>query len=235
MEATNVTRTFNPNETPTTAIRGVNLAITSGEMIGICGPSGCGKSTLLHLLGAMDAPTGGAIQLAGTDLAAVDEKQRIELRRTKIGFVFQAFHLLPTLTVLENVTLPLDLQDIAPSVSRGQALELLDRVGMSHRAGHFPSQLSGGEMQRTAIARAVIHRPLLVLADEPTGSLDSVNGEQILDLLCELNCESGQTIVMATHSVTAAERMHRVIHMRDGLIEPHEPSSEVSETTRAST
>jgi putative ABC transport system ATP-binding protein len=225
-----VTRIYNQHDNPTTAILDVSLQIATGEMVAICGPSGCGKSTLLHLLGAMDRPTDGSILLGDIDLGAIDESQRVDIRRTKIGFVFQAFHLLPTLNVLENVTLPLDLEDVSPSESRGRATELLERVGLAHRAKHFPSQLSGGEMQRAAIARAVIHEPLLLLADEPTGSLDSANGAQILELLVDLNSTFRQTIVMATHSQTAAHNMHRVVHMRDGQVENIEQNDEVPKT-----
>lgn len=219
VDVTQVTRIYNQHDNPTTAIRDVSLQICAGEMVGICGPSGCGKSTLLHLLGAMDRPTEGSILLGDTDLGAISETRRVDIRRTQIGFVFQAFHLLPTLNVLENVTLPLDLERVAPQDSERRARELLERVGLQHRASHFPSQLSGGEMQRAAIARAVIHEPLLLLADEPTGSLDSTNGAQILQLLAELNSTFRQTIVVATHSQTAARNMHRIVHMRDGEIE----------------
>jgi putative ABC transport system ATP-binding protein len=227
VSVTGVTRIYNQLDNPTTALCDVSLEVRAAEMVAICGPSGCGKSTLLHLLGAMDRPTEGSIILGGTDLGEIDEGRRIDIRRTQIGFVFQAFHLLPTLNVLENVTLPLDLEGVALSESHRRATDLLERVGLSHRVKHFPSQLSGGEMQRAAIARAVIHEPLLLLADEPTGSLDSTNGAQIFDLLAELNSTFGQTVVVATHSHSAAQKMHRVVHMRDGQVEHIEQNDDL--------
>lgn len=223
-------RVYNQHDNPTEALRGVDLRVRRGEMVAICGPSGCGKSTLLHLLGAMDRPSGGRIRLGNHQLADMTEAERVDLRRTEIGFVFQAFHLLPTLTVLENVTLPLELESLEASDSRRRAERLLERVGLAHRLSHYPSQLSGGEMQRVAVARAVVHEPLLLLADEPTGSLDSANGDQILALLVQLNRELGQTIIMATHSRNAALHMHRIVHMRDGQVERLEQNDDISET-----
>jgi putative ABC transport system ATP-binding protein len=182
------------------------------------GPSGCGKSTLLHLVGGMDTPSRGRVLLDGLDLNELDEEALARVRRTRIGFVFQFFNLLPTLTVVENVSLPLLLDGANETKSRERAGALIDHVGLAARANHFPAQLSGGEMQRAAIARAVVTRPRLVLADEPTGNLDTDNGSQVMKLLADLNRDLGVTILLATHSEEAAGYASRTIRMRDGLI-----------------
>ena len=200
------------------AVRGVTLRLEAGDFVALMGPSGCGKSTLLHLCGAMDRPTGGSLTIEETDIRRLSDDQLTRLRRERLGFVFQFFNLLPTLTVRENIELPLLLAGMAGSESERRAVELADRVGLGHRLGHYPQQLSGGEMQRAAIARAVIHRPALLIADEPTGNLDSVNGENVLALLGELNRETGLTILMATHSRETAAIAGRLITMRDGLM-----------------
>jgi len=200
------------------ALRGVSLRAEAGEFIALMGPSGCGKSSLLHILGGMDRPTRGSVSLGGVALDALNEQQLAEVRRKKIGFVFQFFNLLPTLTVSENIALPLLLDGVRDREANERTRTLLDRVGLSPRAGHYPAELSGGEMQRTAVARAIITRPELILADEPTGNLDTDNGEQVMKLLAELNRETGVTIILATHSTEAAAFATREIRMRDGLI-----------------
>jgi putative ABC transport system ATP-binding protein len=207
------------------ALRGVSFQVEPGDFIALMGPSGCGKSTLLHLVGGMDRPTRGSIELDGVRLDSLDEEALAKLRRKKIGFVFQFFNLLPTLTVAENVALPMMLDGAADRASRDRTLALLDRVGLGSRASHFPAELSGGEMQRTAVARALVNSPEIVLADEPTGNLDSENGEQVMRLLAGLNRELGVTIILATHSEEAARFTKRTIRMRDGQIEREDGAS----------
>ena len=217
--AEGVGKTYDHGETPVVAVRGVDLSIQRGEFVALMGPSGCGKSTLLHLCGAMDYPTQGRILLDGADLKSLDDSALTRIRRRQIGFVFQSFNLLPTLTAVENVALPLMLDGVAPAVAKRKAANIIERVGLLHRSGHYPQQLSGGEMQRIGIARAVCHTPLLVLADEPTGNLDSSNGAEVLELLRELNEDLGVTLLLATHSSEMAAASQRVLHMVDGRIE----------------
>ncbi len=200
------------------ALRGVSFSVREGEFISLMGPSGCGKSTLLHLCGAIDRPSRGRVTLDGAQLDSLTEEESSRLRRERVGFVFQFFNLLPTLTVSENVALPRMLAGRSERESRASALALLDRVGMLSRAAHFPAELSGGEMQRTAVARALINEPRLLLADEPTGNLDSENGSQVMQLLAALNRDLGKTIILATHSEEAASYTTRTIRMKDGLI-----------------
>ncbi len=211
-----VKKVYNGGETPVEAVRGVSLELQAGDFVALMGPSGCGKSTLLHLCGAMDRPSAGRILIDRTEIGSLSDDHLTEFRRRRIGFVFQFFNLLPTLTVLENISLPLLLDHRNSSEADRQARELAGRVGLSHRLNHYPQQLSGGEMQRAAIARAVIHRPALLIADEPTGNLDSENGRKILQLLSELNDETGITILMATHSDETAAAAKRIVGMRDG-------------------
>jgi putative ABC transport system ATP-binding protein len=201
------------------ALRGVSLEMLAGEFVALMGPSGCGKSTLLHLLGGMDRPTHGRVVIGGTELATLSETALAQFRRRRVGFIFQFFNLLPTLTVLENAALPLMLDGVSDHEAQERAMVLLERVGLHTRASHFPAELSGGEMQRVAVARAVISKPALILADEPTGSLDSENGRQVMALLRELNHELGLTIVLATHDDEAARFAGRIIRLRDGMIE----------------
>src|SRR5262245_24334765 len=182
------------------------------------GPSGCGKSSLLHLCGAMDRPTSGSLFIEGTQLERLNDLALTRLRRCRIGFVFQFFNLLPTLTVAENVALPLLLAGVPKGKADGEATRWIDRVGLADRRAHYPQQLSGGEMQRAALARAVAHRPALLLADEPTGNLDSANSIRVLELLRELNEETGVAVLLATHSAEIAAAAKRVLHMRDGIL-----------------
>ncbi|MEN3332307.1 MAG: putative transport system ATP-binding protein [Blastocatellia bacterium] len=201
------------------ALRGVSFTVEAGEFIALMGPSGCGKSSLLHIVGGMDRATGGRVTLNEVSFASLNEEELARLRRRQIGFVFQFFNLLPTLTVEENVALPLMLDGAQERETGERAKALLTRVGLSDRATHYPAELSGGEMQRTALARAIIAQPQLVLADEPTGNLDSDNGHQVMQLLAELNRETGVTIILATHASESAEYARRLIRMRDGLVE----------------
>jgi putative ABC transport system ATP-binding protein len=224
--AEQVRKTYAGGEAPVEAVRGVSLTLDAGDFVAVMGPSGGGKSTLLHLCGAMDRPTAGRVLIEGVSLGGLSDDALTKLRRERVGFVFQFFNLLPTLTVLENITLPLLLARGDAGEAEARAEELAARVGLSHRLGHFPSQLSGGEMQRAAMARAVIHRPALLIADEPTGNLDSENGARVLQLLQELNEEMSLTLLLATHSHETAAAAHRVIHIRDGLIEKEVRSQE---------
>jgi putative ABC transport system ATP-binding protein len=206
-------------ETVVSAVRGCSFTIEPGDFVSVMGPSGCGKSTLLHLCGAMERPTSGRLTFEGRELGELDEDALTLVRRQRVGVVFQSFNLLPTLTVVENVTLPLLLAGRDEAEAERQADALLARMGLTNRGRHYPSQLSGGEQQRAAIARAVVHAPALVIADEPTGNLDSENGARVLDLLVEINRESAVTILLATHDPSIAAAAHRVLHMRDGAIE----------------
>ena len=217
--AEKVSKTYGGGEAPVEAVRGVSLELAGGDFVAVMGPSGCGKSTLLHLCGAMDRPTAGRLFVEGVDLAGLSDDRLTHLRRERIGFVFQFFNLLPTLTVAENIALPLLLAGGAARAGEARARALAGRMGLGHRLGHYPQQLSGGEMQRAAMARAVVHEPALLVADEPTGNLDSENGSRVLGLLGELNQELGLTILLATHSAETAAAAGRVIHMRDGEIE----------------
>ena len=207
------------------AVRDCSFSIDAGEFVALAGPSGCGKSTLLHLAGAMDRPSAGRLMFEGASLSALDDERLTRLRRQRIGFVFQFFNLLPTLSVLENIALPLLLAGADPREADVRAGEIANRVGLAHRLRHFPSQLSGGELQRAAIARAVVHTPGLLIADEPTGNLDSENGRRVLELLVDLNRSGGVTILLATHAAEIAAAAGRVLHMRDGLIERVETAS----------
>ena len=219
LRAEGIGKTYTQGEAPVVAVREVDLSLKKGEFVALTGPSGCGKSTLLHLCGGMDYPTRGRIWLDGCDLGSLDEGSLTRIRRRQIGFVFQTFNLLPTLTAVENTALPLLLEGVSPDAARQRATGLLERVGLGHRLGHYPQQLSGGEMQRVGIARAVCHQPLLLLADEPTGNLDSANGADVLELLQELNQSLGVTVLLATHSARMAAASQRVLHMVDGRIE----------------
>lgn len=198
-------------------MQNVSLQVKKGEFVAIMGPSGCGKSTLLNILGLLDNPTEGTYLLDGTDVSRMQEDERTELRKGKLGFVFQSFNLIDELTVLENIELPLLYMNVPKKERRQKVKEVVERVAMSHRAGHFPAQLSGGQQQRVAIARAVISRPHIILADEPTGNLDSKHGKEVMELLKELHRE-GTTIIMVTHSLHDANYAERIINLFDGEI-----------------
>jgi putative ABC transport system ATP-binding protein len=222
--AENVRRTYTVGNMEVHAVGGVTLTLEAGDFVALVGPSGCGKSTLLHLCGAMDRPSSGTVRLESAVLDRLGDDELTRIRRERVGFVFQFFNLLPTLTLLENVELPLLLSGQRPATAQPAARALLDRVGLGPRLHHYPPQLSGGEMQRGALARALIHRPALVIADEPTGNLDSENGQRVLALLTELNRETGVTMLLATHAPDIAAAAGRVVRMRDGRIEPERPS-----------
>jgi putative ABC transport system ATP-binding protein len=217
--ATDVRRDFALTGRPVHALRGVSLSIERGEYVAIAGPSGSGKSTLLHLLGGIDAPSSGAIELEGRRLDRLSDRELTRLRLTRIGFVFQRFHLLPVLTAAENVELPMAEAGIGRRERQARVRELLDYVGLADRATHRATQLSGGEMQRVAIARALANRPALLLADEPTGELDHDTGEEILGLFRRIN-RDGATLVVVTHDERLATQASRLIHMQDGRILP---------------
>jgi putative ABC transport system ATP-binding protein len=212
----NLTRQVSSPEGTLTIVDDVDLDIRLGESVAIVGASGAGKSTLLALLAGLDLPTGGEVWLSGQALTPLDEDGRAELRAARVGFVFQSFHLVPSLTALENVMLPLELA--GDRSARGAAMGVLDRVGLAPRVHHYPRQLSGGERQRVAIARAFVARPVILFADEPTGNLDAATGERIADLLFRLNEESGTTLVLVTHDRTLAERCDRTIRLRAGRL-----------------
>jgi len=208
---------FKTDEIETTALNKVDLEVQKGEFVAIMGPSGCGKSTLLNIVGLLDNPTNGSLIFDGTEVSRFKEKQRTELRKANIGFVFQSFNLIDELTVYENVELPLLYLKVSAAERKQKVEAVLDRMKIAHRRKHFPQQLSGGQQQRVAIARAVVANPKLILADEPTGNLDSANGEEVMKLLSELNNE-GATIVMVTHSPSDAEYAHRIVQLFDGHI-----------------
>jgi putative ABC transport system ATP-binding protein len=223
VEARDVTRVFPMRAGPVVAVRNVALRVGAGDHLAICGPSGCGKSTLLHLLGCVDAPTGGTLLFEDRDVTTLGDRERSQIRLTRIGFVFQRFFLLPMLTAAENVELPQGEAGVSRSERQRRTEELLRYVGLSARADHRPSQLSGGELQRVAIARALANRPRLLLADEPTGELDQSTGEQIAALLDRVNAD-GTALVIVTHDVVLARRARRILTMRDGAIVSGEPS-----------
>jgi putative ABC transport system ATP-binding protein len=200
------------------ALRGIDLEVERGEMVAIVGPSGSGKTTLLNCLSGLDAFNGGQVVVDGQDLSTMSDRARTAYRRDHMGFVFQAFNLLPVLSAVENVEIPLLLQNLSSRDSRRRSLEMLETLGLAHRANHRPDQLSGGEQQRVAVARALVHRPAVVWADEPTGNLDTEVTQVIVELLVRMN-KDGQTIVLVTHNPQVAERARRTVHMRDGRIE----------------
>jgi putative ABC transport system ATP-binding protein len=210
---------YRTEDVETTALDRFDLAIAAGEFLAIMGPSGCGKSTLLNILGMLDTPTAGAYVFKGENIAGYSERKLADLRKRNIGFIFQSFNLIDELTVAENVELALLYHDVAGAERRRRVGEALERVGMAHRAGHRPAQLSGGQQQRVAVARAVVAAPAMILADEPTGNLDSQHGAEVMGLLRELNGR-GTTVVMVTHSPSDAGHARRVIHMIDGRFAP---------------
>jgi putative ABC transport system ATP-binding protein len=216
IEAQGLARTYQMGTTEIRALRGVDVRIGPGEFVALMGPSGCGKSTLMQLLGCLDTPTAGRYWLEGRDVGALPGDERARLRRTRIGFVFQTFNLLPRLTALENVALPLLYQKRVVGL-RERAASTLAHLGLTHRADHHPAEMSGGECQRVAIARAVVTQPGIILADEPTGNLDSSTGAEIMDLLDRLNAE-GRTLLVVTHNAEVAAHAGRILHMHDGQI-----------------
>ena len=222
MELREVTKDYPQGGRRVHALRGITLRIAGGEFVSIMGPSGSGKSTLLHLLGALDAPTSGQVLFEGQDLQHLSDRERSLVRRQRIGFIFQFFNLLPTLTAVENIALPLLLARIGRREARHRAATALESVGLGHRADHFPEQLSGGEMQRTAIARALVTGPALVLCDEPTGNLDSAASREILAVLRALPDPGRRAVVMVTHDAQAAAVGDRVVRLRDGRGEVEE-------------
>lgn len=221
LEASDITRNYQIDAAPVAALRGVSLKVERGDFIALTGPSGCGKSTLLQICGAMDRADEGELRLDGLEVNSLDDAALTRLRREKIGFVFQFFNLLPTLSVRENIAMPLLLSKTPEPDAFERAELMAERVGIAHRLDHLPGQISGGEAQRAAIARAVIHRPGLLIADEPTGSLDSTNGRRVLDLLQELNREIGVAVLMATHDAGVASAAGKILAMKDGrMVEP---------------
>ena len=217
IQITDISKVFRTSEVETVALNHVNLEVKEGEFVAIMGPSGCGKSTLLNILGLLDNPTEGSYRLVGEEVAGLKERERTNVRKGKLGFVFQSFNLIDELNVYENVELPLTYLGLKASERRRMVESILKRMNLSHRAKHFPQQLSGGQQQRVAIARAVVANPKLILADEPTGNLDSKNGKEVMGLLSELNNE-GTTIVMVTHSQHDAGYADRIINLFDGQV-----------------
>ncbi len=217
VKLTSLSKTYRAAEIETAALANVNLDIAEGEFVAIMGPSGCGKSTLLNILGMLDTPTAGAYRFRDQDISRWSEAKLADLRKRNLGFVFQSFNLIDELTVEGNVELALLYQGISAAERKGRVAEALDRMKIAHRAKHFPAALSGGQQQRVAVARAVVGKPALILADEPTGNLDSHHGEEVMKLLCELNA-AGTTIVMVTHSSAHAEYARRTINLFDGRV-----------------
>ncbi len=217
IELEGLSKVFYTEEVETHALEGIDLRIETGEFVSIAGPSGCGKTTLLSILGLLDSPTAGGYLLDGTPVEQLSAGQRARIRNQAIGFIFQAFNLIGDLTVFENVELPLTYRSMPGGERRDRVRAALERVGMAHRIGHYPSQLSGGQQQRVAVARAIVGKPLILLADEPTGNLDSRNGNAVMDLLRELHAE-GATICMVTHDPRYAHMADRQIHLFDGQL-----------------
>ncbi len=214
----NVSRIYKIGDVETRALRGVSLTIESGEFTALVGPSGSGKTTLLQILGCLDQPTGGEVYINGQEVSRLTRDQRADMRKGSIGFIFQFFALIPTLTAYENIELPLLLNGAAPAERRARAEELLTAVDLADRSHHRPDQLSGGQQQRVAIARALASRPALILADEPTANLDTANGQQLMEIMTRLNRETGVTFVFATHDPRVVKFARREIMLRDGLI-----------------
>jgi putative ABC transport system ATP-binding protein len=224
----NVTRTFKTGKMETRALRGVSLSIESGEFTALVGPSGSGKTTLLQLIGCLDQPTSGHVYVNGKDVSKLNRNQRADMRRGTIGFIFQFFALIPTLTAYENIEMPLLLNGHTAAERRERVTELLQAVGLADRAANRPDQLSGGEQQRVAIARALAPKPALILADEPTANLDTPNGKQVMETMTRLNQETGVTFVFATHDPRVIQYARRVITLRDGVIVENHEAEEIS-------
>jgi putative ABC transport system ATP-binding protein len=220
IELRNLYRRFVAGDVETTALRDVSIKVDAGEFVAVMGPSGCGKSTLLNILGLIDKPSSGEYIFDGVDVTSMAENKLVEVRKHNVGFIFQSFNLIEDLTVVENVELPMMYQRISKQERRGRALEILEKVDLAHRASHRPEHLSGGQQQRVAIARAIVAKPKILLADEPTGNLDTKNGNDVMRMLEELS-GSGMSIVMVTHSREEGSRAHRMIDMLDGEITQH--------------
>ena len=216
IKLTGINKIYRTNEIETLALENVNLDVAKGEFVSIMGPSGCGKSTLLNIMGLLDAPSSGKIEINGTSVESMEDKELAAFRNKTLGFVFQSFHLINSLNVIDNVELPLLYRKMAAKERTRLAKEVLDRVGLSHRMRHMPTQLSGGQCQRVAIARAIVGNPEIILADEPTGNLDSKMGAEVMELLHKLNKEDGRTIVMVTHNEEQAKQTSRTIRFFDG-------------------
>ncbi|MCB0610593.1 MAG: ABC transporter ATP-binding protein [Lewinellaceae bacterium] len=212
----NVNKVYQTKSIETVALNRINLEVAGGEFLAIMGPSGCGKSTLLNIMGLLDEPTDGAVSINASDLKGYSDKQLARFRNKHIGFVFQSYHLINDLQVMDNVEIPLLYRRVSGKERRQLAAEALSRVGLRNRMEHFPTQLSGGQCQRVAIARAIVGQPSIILADEPTGNLDSVMGAEIMEILLQLNQENGTTIVMVTHDETMARQAHRIVRLFDG-------------------
>jgi putative ABC transport system ATP-binding protein len=212
----NLEKIYRTKEIETVALENVNLEVRKGEFLSIMGPSGCGKSTLLNIMGLLDAPSSGLVEIDGIKTVDMNDKEQAAFRNKQLGFVFQSFHLINSLNVLDNVELPLLYRKVSSSDRRKAAQEVLEKVGLSHRMRHFPTQLSGGQCQRVAIARAIVGNPNIILADEPTGNLDSKMGIEVMDILHQLNKEDGRTIVMVTHNEHQAKQTSRTIRFFDG-------------------
>ena len=216
IKLTGINKIYRTEEIETQALENVNLEVQKGEFLSIMGPSGCGKSTLLNIMGLLDTPTSGTIEINGTRTESMDDKELAAFRNKTLGFVFQSFHLINSLNVIDNVELPLLYRKMSSSERTALAKQVLERVGLSHRMKHMPTQLSGGQCQRVAIARAIVGNPEIILADEPTGNLDSKMGAEVMDLLHKLNKEDGRTIVMVTHNEAQAKQTARTIRFFDG-------------------
>lgn len=222
----NLNKVFRTSEVETQALNNVNIDVDKGDFVAIMGPSGCGKSTLLNIIGLLDNPSSGSYQLDGKEMGALKESQRTSVRKGRIGFVFQSFNLIDELTVAENVELPLTYLGVPRKERTRRVKEILDRLNLSHRSRHYPLQLSGGQQQRVAIARAIVGNPVILLADEPTGNLDSTNGREVMELLTSLNRE-GTTIVMVTHSQRDASYARRTINLFDGSVVSDEAARKI--------
>jgi len=216
--ATDIQKTYDTGTVKVNALKGVDLVVERGEMVAIMGPSGCGKTTMLNCLSGLDEIDSGQVLIDGVVLHNLPDDERSDYRARRMGFVFQLYNLLPVLSAVENVELPLLVSGVSPAESRRRSMELLDQVGLTERAQHLPGELSGGQRQRVTIARALVNQPSIVWADEPTGDLDSETASEIMDLMCQLNAENGQSFVLVTHSDDVGARAHRIVRMRDGEI-----------------
>jgi len=218
----NLRKVYDTGDVQVQALRGIDFDVREGEMVAVMGPSGCGKTTLLNCLSGIDEPTAGEVELQGQSLYEMSDRARTNFRANNMGFIFQFFNLLPVLSVAENVELPMLVGGAKPKEARRSALALIDLMGLSGQASKRPAELSGGQQQRVAIARALVNDPAIVWCDEPTGNLDSETAEEIMNVLCQLNEEKNQTFVLVTHAQEVGDRAHRIVRMRDGLIEKHE-------------